>query len=71
MINLFSICLASFFWFRYMESRLNPDHPISRRLTIASMVPLGIALILIVTSPLKAVERTKEPKPFDTNGFEA
>ena len=50
-INVASICLASFYWFKYVEARLSSDLVKHKAFHVVSVVPLAIALLLILTTP--------------------
>ena len=51
-INLISICMASYYWFKYVEAKLSTDFVKMRTFRIVSMVPLVIALGFILTTPI-------------------
>ena len=51
MINLLAVCIASYFWFKYVESRISSTFVKNRWFYFISLVPLSIALILIATTP--------------------
>ena len=51
-INLASICLASFYWFQYVEARMSSELVKHRGFRVLSTIPVAIALLLILTTPL-------------------
>ena len=51
-VNLIAICLASYYWFKFVEAKLSTDFLKKRSFYFVSLVPLGIALTLILTTPL-------------------
>lgn len=52
MVNLIAICVASYFWFKYIELRLNPHIVDTIPFKIVSLLPLLVAIVLVVTTPL-------------------
>ena len=52
MANLIAICVASYYWFKYVELRLNPERVATMRFRVVSLLPLYIAVILVLTTPL-------------------
>ena len=50
-LNLISICTASYYWFIYVELRLNPLVLSNTRFRVASFLPLLVAILLVVTTP--------------------
>ncbi|MBQ9069665.1 MAG: diguanylate cyclase, partial [Eggerthellaceae bacterium] len=51
MANLIAICVASYYWFKYIELRLNPELVATIQFRVASMLPLAIAIALVLTTP--------------------
>lgn len=51
MANLIAICVASYYWFKYIEMRLNPKLVTTLKFKVISCAPLWIAVALIVTTP--------------------
>ena len=52
MINLISICVASYYWFTFVEARLSTDFVKKKVFHIIALLPLAIALALILSTPL-------------------
>ena len=50
--NLISICVASYYWFEYVEAKLSESFVKTRWFKIISLIPLTLALILIITTPV-------------------
>ena len=50
-INLAAICLASFYWFQYVEARMSSELVKLKAFRVVSTVPLAIALLLILSTP--------------------
>lgn len=51
MANLIAICVASYYWFKYIELRLDPALVSTRKFRIVSLLPLYIAVALVLTTP--------------------
>ncbi len=51
MANLIAICVSSYYWFKYVELRLNPAVVASPYFRVASLLPLAVAVLLVVTTP--------------------
>ena len=51
MLNLISICVASYFWFYYNQLKVNPAKTEKTSFRIVSLLPLAIAMVLIVSTP--------------------
>ena len=52
MANLIAVCVSSYYWFKYVELRLNPAVVASTAFRVVSMLPLSIAVLLVLTTPL-------------------
>ena len=50
-VNLISICVASYFWFRYIELRLNAQRVATTAFGVVSLLPLATAVLFIITTP--------------------
>ena len=50
-INLASICLASFYWFQYVEAKMSSELVKHKAFHVLSTIPLAIALVLILSTP--------------------
>lgn len=52
MINLFAISAASYYWYKFIETRVNPAYTETLRFKHYSQIPLYIVLALIITTPI-------------------
>ena len=51
-VNLVAICMASYYWFSYVELRLDSDRVMGAAFRVVSLIPLVVAILLVVTTPL-------------------
>lgn len=51
MANIIAVCVASYYWFRYVELRLNPLRASKRWFQVASLLPLLVAIAIVLTTP--------------------
>ena len=52
MINLFAICASSYFWFMFVEIKLNPDMASKKNFPLLTAVPLAVVLLMILLTPV-------------------
>ena len=52
LVNLLAICLVIYYWFLYIETRINPYRVENRRFALVASIPLAAALALIFSSPV-------------------